>query len=96
MKCLPVSKIAQSNGVGIHDWHAEILAIRTFNRFLLDECQSLLENEDKLSILERKKHISGGNGMCPQAFQMKDNVRLHMYCSEAPCMTFPNRLQFYL
>ncbi|RGP68082.1 trna-specific adenosine deaminase 1 [Fusarium sporotrichioides] len=85
MKCLPVSKIAQSNGVGIHDWHAEILAIRTFNRFLLDECQSLLENEDKLSILQRKKQTSNSDGMYLQSFEIKDDVKLHMYCSEAPC-----------
>ncbi|KAJ4321078.1 hypothetical protein N0V84_005547 [Fusarium piperis] len=46
MKCLPASKVAESNGVGIHDWHAEILAIRTFNRFLLDECKKLLDGDD--------------------------------------------------
>ncbi|RGP60544.1 trna-specific adenosine deaminase 1 [Fusarium longipes] len=85
MKCLPVSKIAQSNGVGIHDWHAEILAIRTFNRFLLDECQSLLEKEDKPSILQRKKHMSNSDGVSLQSFEIKDDVKLHMYCSEAPC-----------
>ncbi|KAK1256003.1 hypothetical protein MKX07_008262 [Trichoderma sp. CBMAI-0711] len=59
MKCLPASKLTEAKGVAIHDWHAEILAIRTFNRFLLDECQTLVE--------------------------MKEDVKLHMYCSEAPC-----------
>lgn len=96
MKCLPVSKIPQSNGVGIHDWHAEILAIRTFNRFLIDECQSILEKEDKSSILQRKNHTSNSDGMCLQSFEIKDDVRLHMYCSEAPCMTFLDCHRFNL
>ncbi|KAL3954924.1 hypothetical protein ACCO45_010487 [Purpureocillium lilacinum] len=45
MKCLPTSKLPEANGNGIHDWHAEILAIRTFNRFLLDECRALSEGK---------------------------------------------------
>ncbi|KAJ4140204.1 hypothetical protein NW768_001559 [Fusarium equiseti] len=85
MKCLPVSKIAQSNGVGIHDWHAEVLAIRTFNRFLLDECHGLLVRDDEESILRRKKDIPDSGGISLQFFEIQEDVRLHMYCSEAPC-----------
>lgn len=96
MKCLPVSKIAQSNGVGIHDWHAEVLAIRTFNRFLLDECRNLLNRGDELSILQRKKHTPNSDGVSSHPFEIKDDVRLHMYCSEAPCMRFPECHSFHL
>jgi tRNA-specific adenosine deaminase 1 len=90
MKCLPASKIAQSNGVGIHDWHAEVLAIRTFNRFLLDECHGLLDRDDEESILRRKKGISNSDGVSLQLFEIQEHVRLHMYCSEAPCMSSPD------
>jgi tRNA-specific adenosine deaminase 1 len=85
MKCLPASKIAQSNGVGIHDWHAEVLAIRAFNRFLVDECQNLLNGEDESSILQRKRHTPNIYGASLQLFEIKDDIKLHMYCSEAPC-----------
>lgn len=85
MKCLPASKIAQSNGVGIHDWHAEVLAIRAFNRFLVDECHNLLDGEDESSILQRKRHTSNTDGASLQLFEVKDDIKLHMYCSEAPC-----------
>ncbi|KAF4466510.1 tRNA-specific adenosine deaminase 1 [Fusarium albosuccineum] len=88
MKCLPVSRIAESNGVGIHDWHAEILAIRAFNRFLLDDCQSLLDRgDDTSSILRRRPLIAtpNGNGIPLKPFEIRDDVKLYMYCSEAPC-----------
>ncbi|KAF4968952.1 hypothetical protein FSARC_3716 [Fusarium sarcochroum] len=87
MKCLPATKIAESNGVGIHDWHAEILAIRAFNRFLLDDCRSLLDRDDESSILQRKREMaaSNGDGSSLQLFKIKDDVKLYMYCSEAPC-----------
>ncbi|RSL46382.1 hypothetical protein CEP53_010355 [Fusarium sp. AF-6] len=86
MKCLPVPKVAESNGVGIHDWHAEILAIRTFNRFLLDECKRLLDEDDDSSILRRTPRTTAKEGDMPlKPFEIRDDVKLHMYCSEAPC-----------
>ncbi|KAI4738010.1 adenosine-deaminase domain-containing protein [Aureobasidium sp. EXF-12298] len=36
MKCLPRDKIQALDGNVVHDSHAEILALRAFNRFLLD------------------------------------------------------------
>ncbi|OQO00800.1 hypothetical protein B0A48_13487 [Cryoendolithus antarcticus] len=41
MRCLPQSKLAQAKGNVLHDWHAEILAIRGFNRWVLEECLEL-------------------------------------------------------
>ncbi|OQO03109.1 hypothetical protein B0A48_11364 [Cryoendolithus antarcticus] len=41
MRCLPQSKLAQAKGNVLHDWHAEILAIRGFNRWILEECLEL-------------------------------------------------------
>ncbi|KZZ93283.1 Adenosine deaminase/editase [Moelleriella libera RCEF 2490] len=68
----------QANGNAIHDWHAEVLAVRSFNRFLLDECRNVHQGHPS-AILQ----ASSGSDMHP--FHIKDNVRLHMYCSEAPC-----------
>ncbi|KAG9258698.1 adenosine deaminase/editase, partial [Emericellopsis atlantica] len=77
MKCLPASKIPHANGIVLHDWHAEILAIRTFNRFLLEECASLIRGDDS--------HIVDFNTGAEQPFKIKDGIKFHMYCSEAPC-----------
>lgn len=41
MRCLPQVKIPQIAGNVLHDWHAEIVAIRAFNCWLLDSCRSL-------------------------------------------------------
>ncbi|POR37565.1 Uncharacterized protein TPAR_02202 [Tolypocladium paradoxum] len=87
MKCLPASKLPEANGNGLHDWHAEILAIRTFNRFLLDECSSLCEGGARTGVLEQNETHGGSKSGMQYAppFQVRDDVKLHMYCSEAPC-----------
>ncbi|KAK0390926.1 hypothetical protein NLU13_0429 [Sarocladium strictum] len=79
MKCLPASRLPDCNGIGIHDWHAEILALRAFNRFLLDECHQILEDGKTPYILQRD------NAGSSRPFKIRADVRLHMYCSEAPC-----------
>ncbi|KAH7176525.1 adenosine deaminase/editase [Dactylonectria macrodidyma] len=85
MKCLPYDKVSESNGVGIHDWHAEILAIRTFNRFLLDECEILLRDGTESDIVQRTRVSLDKDAMYEKPFKIRDDVKLHMYCSEAPC-----------
>ncbi|EPE04649.1 trna-specific adenosine deaminase [Ophiostoma piceae UAMH 11346] len=55
MKCLPTSKLALSKGVGIHDWHAEVLALRAFNRFVLQECRDVLLRGDASSYLQHRQ-----------------------------------------
>jgi len=40
-KCLPCAKLPLAKGNVLHDWHAEVLAIRGFNRWLVDECREL-------------------------------------------------------
>lgn len=86
MKCLPASKLEESNGIGIHDWHAEVLAIRTFNRYLLDECFRLLENDSESPILRRIWDEGLETREDVKPFQIREDVKLYMYCSEAPCM----------
>ncbi|KAK3109394.1 hypothetical protein LTR53_017397, partial [Teratosphaeriaceae sp. CCFEE 6253] len=41
MKCLPHVKLEQAKGNVLHDWHGEILALRAFNLWLVDECAAL-------------------------------------------------------
>lgn len=90
MKCLPASKLGDAKGVAIHDWHAEILAIRTFNRYLLDECQSLVDGsrrDDPRAIIQQSDalDIETESDRYTRPFGVKPDVKLHMYCSEAPC-----------
>ncbi|CRK22865.1 hypothetical protein BN1723_012803 [Verticillium longisporum] len=93
MKCLPASKIPQANGIGLHDWHAEILVLRAFNRFLLSAChQMLLNKSSELGILRYRTdeqrgpyNPQGTQDWEGQPFAIADDVRLYMYCSEAPC-----------
>ncbi|KAG9241731.1 tRNA-specific adenosine deaminase [Calycina marina] len=85
MKCLPQNKISQAQGIVLHDWHAEILAIRSFNRFLLDECLNLATAPDTESSYLRFRNQDEISESHFQPFTLKADVSLHMYCSEAPC-----------
>ncbi|KAE8156978.1 putative tRNA-specific adenosine deaminase [Aspergillus tamarii] len=44
-KCLSASQVPKSKGLVLHDWHAEILALRAFNHWLLSECRGFLAQE---------------------------------------------------
>ncbi|KAJ2996047.1 hypothetical protein NUW58_g1098 [Xylaria curta] len=97
MKCLPSSKLAQAQGNVLHDWHAEILAIRAFNCFVLDECRRLAsgsesssdfirwrssaEMSDTIDLSDSRHDEINWHG---QPFAWREDVLLHMYCSEAP------------
>lgn len=80
MKCLPASKIPSANGTVLHDCHAEVLAIRAFNHFVLQECKSILTDQAHNSPYVQK---TGPGHSHP--FTWNESVTLHMYCSEAPC-----------
>lgn len=101
MKCLPASKVAQANGNVLHDWHAEVLAIRGFNRWILEECLQLAQrgreaqgewvdwtNEDAVGTGPQgntaESQISSSPSPLPP-FRLKPDVRIHMFCSQAPC-----------
>lgn len=87
MKCLPQSKIAQAEGIVLHDWHAEILAIRSFNRFLLEECHAIASSQRSTSEFLRVREPEERMGDLFQPFALHDGLNLYMYCSEAPCMS---------
>ncbi|EXF85799.1 adenosine-deaminase [Colletotrichum fioriniae PJ7] len=85
MKCLPASKLPLAKGNALHDWHAEVLAIRAFNRYLLDECDTHSQGSSPTSDIITGRPSSAMSPSSPQPFAIRDDVTLHMYCSEAPC-----------
>ncbi|KAK5707733.1 hypothetical protein LTR97_000271 [Elasticomyces elasticus] len=112
MKCLPHAKLPLANGNVLHDWHAEILAIRAFNRWLLDECEELVRKgkEAESRWVAWRQEFKAENScsaqatghehlvdpeatkdQCPgpdwqgQPFSIRDDVRIHLYVSDAPC-----------
>ncbi|KAF2476897.1 tRNA-specific adenosine deaminase [Lindgomyces ingoldianus] len=85
MKCLPSAKLLLAHGNILHDWHAEVLAIRAFNRFILDECRLLSIPPYTPSRFVRRRRTSEITEAEYQPFAIKDDVSIHMYCSEAPC-----------
>jgi tRNA-specific adenosine deaminase 1 len=85
MKCLPQNKLSAANGNILHDWHAEVVAIRTFNRFLLDECLRISSPPFPESDYIHQRPVQGRSDQEPQPFTIREDVQIHMYCSEAPC-----------
>ncbi|RYN42451.1 hypothetical protein AA0112_g1531 [Alternaria arborescens] len=85
MKCLPANKLPVAHGNILHDWHAEVIAIRAFNRYLLDECTLISTPPYPTSGLLRKVSPDKQTRDLQQPFTIREDVSLHMYCSEAPC-----------
>jgi hypothetical protein len=94
MKCLPQNKISQAQGVVLHDWHAEVLVIRSFNRFLLDECHALAMSQKQSSEYVRLRSREERTESHYQPFALNDDINLHMYCSEAPCKSLSTPLHY--
>ncbi|KAE8874291.1 hypothetical protein PTNB73_00923 [Pyrenophora teres f. teres] len=87
MKCLPSNKLPLAHGNILHDWHAEVIAIRAFNRYLLDECILISTSPYPVSDIVRQR-VPEEVTQCTseqQAFTIQEDITLHMYCSEAPC-----------
>lgn len=86
MKCLPASKLPSAKGRVLHDWHAEVLVIRTFNHFVLQECKAITTQGKDSLYIRRSNSIEADEPSRPgQPFCWREDVTLHMYCSEAPC-----------
>ena len=85
-KCLPSSHIPICKGLVLHDSHAEILAIRAFNYWLLNECHGVLaspEPESPSPYIRRLKHTRSNEHWPP--LELYPDVRVYMYCTCAPC-----------
>lgn len=76
VKAMPDKCRSYSNGTIVHDMHAEILAIRLFNWFLLNECTKLESNSYESRFIERIEVLK---------FKWKPNIKLALYISEPPC-----------
>jgi tRNA-specific adenosine deaminase 1 len=74
-----------AHGNILHDSHAEIVAIRAFNRFLLDQCSILEEIASATSPYIRRQKADEISEKSPQPFTIHEDVTIHMYGSEAPC-----------
>lgn len=87
MKCLPGSKpCLLQKGTVLHDWHAEILAIRALNHFLLQECKQLASCTNHTSPILRWSQVSEVSEIRHvQPFTIRECLKIMMYCSEAPC-----------
>lgn len=76
VKCVPDIKLQNTKGMVLHDSHAEVLTVRSFNLLML-ELIIELKNGKSNSIIE----LNAENGL----YKLKDGVELHMYISELPC-----------
>ncbi|OAL52862.1 hypothetical protein IQ07DRAFT_344259 [Pyrenochaeta sp. DS3sAY3a] len=85
MKCLPADKLPLAKGNILHDWHAEVLAFRAFNRFLLDQCLLVSTPPYPTSDFLRQRANHEISGSEQQPFTIREDVSIYMYCSEAPC-----------
>ncbi|WBW73403.1 tRNA specific adenosine-37 deaminase Tad1 [Schizosaccharomyces osmophilus] len=74
---IPISKIEPYQfGSILHDCHAEILALRCFNRVLLEHCKLYNDEPSRAWLLEKKNEGK---------LRLRRNLKLHLYVSECPC-----------
>ena len=83
MKCLPLHKLPSAKGNVLHDWHAEIVALRAFNHFLMEELQQLMNGRNSSVVTFVGSSEKGDRAKRP--FTIKPSLKIHMYCSEPPC-----------
>jgi tRNA-specific adenosine deaminase 1 len=75
----------------LHDSHAEVLALRALNRFLLDEVYAVLQNCDRQYVspfvsFRKSEVVQSQENLCSrQPFEIQRNVSIWMFCTEAPC-----------
>ena len=92
-KCLPASVLGQCHGTVLHDSHAEVLALRGFNRWLLGEVERLLRDDGYVSpylfrslrVREDDIEADKRENQVSKSFCLRGDVRLHMFTTEAPC-----------
>ncbi|EXJ73077.1 uncharacterized protein A1O5_04226 [Cladophialophora psammophila CBS 110553] len=84
-KCLSATALPRCQGLVVHDSHAEILALRGFNHWILSELEIILQDPAhqspylEFSLQDDAGMIQG----CP--FRLKDNVIIHFFTTVAPC-----------
>ncbi|CRG85793.1 tRNA-specific adenosine deaminase 1 [Talaromyces islandicus] len=92
-RCLASSQITHCHGLVLHDCHAEVLAIRAFNYWVMNECLSVIQHEksppapsqtEELPAFIRRRKIGLSSASGPP-FEICPDIKLYMYCTCAPC-----------
>ncbi|BCS10378.1 hypothetical protein ALUC_31195A [Aspergillus luchuensis] len=98
-KCLPTAQLASSTGLVLHDWHAEILALRAFNCWLLSEIRALIDHEhehqrqqssspstsNSSPFIRRRQQSPNKNNNNEPPFELHPSLKIYLYCTTAPC-----------
>lgn len=75
-KCLSQSEMSQRGDL-LHDSHAEIIAIRSFKRYLMNELGNHIRSPDNPSKIF--------DGSLSAGFQVKSQYKYHLYTTHPPC-----------
>ncbi|GKZ37965.1 hypothetical protein AbraIFM66950_009828 [Aspergillus brasiliensis] len=99
-KCLPTTQLPSSTGLVLHDWHAEILALRAFNYWLLSEIRALIDYERQHQqsppssspstaksspFIRRRQQSQTPNNHNEPPFELDPSLKIYLYCTTAPC-----------
>ncbi|KIW73935.1 hypothetical protein PV04_02013 [Phialophora macrospora] len=91
-KCLSTSALPKCKGLVLHDSHAEVLALRGFNHWLLSEVQAMLQvpgyQSSYLEPCQGTTTATDETDCRPPyvpSFKIKDNIAIYFFTTEAPC-----------
>lgn len=84
-KSLPVSALPKCKGLVLHDCHAEILALRGLNHWLLTEIGRLLSDEEYRSQWLELSSSTESESTSPPPFRFRQGVEISLFSTEAPC-----------
>ena len=87
-KCLPSNLLSVACGTVLHDCHAEILALRGLNRFLLLEVKTMLSSREAAEpcpsvFLEPNLHPMGFTDCA--FYRLRSNISVILFTTSAPC-----------
>ncbi|KAI9246672.1 adenosine deaminase/editase [Phascolomyces articulosus] len=83
LKCLPYSKLCKQ-GQLVHDSHAEVIAKRGFQRYLLDQIKKSIGNEHGLFCVTNDDDDDDDDDEKKRVI-LKSGYSFHMYISQSPC-----------
>ncbi|OJK02832.1 hypothetical protein ASPACDRAFT_1885885 [Aspergillus aculeatus ATCC 16872] len=96
-KCLAASQLPNCKGLVLHDWHAEVLALRAFNYWVLSEVRGFLLDEERAAVTQssssspsrfiRRRHLQPQQQQQPDQplFELHPDLKVYMCCTCAPC-----------
>lgn len=82
VKAVPDLEIVRSNGKIVHDSHAEILAVRGFNVFLLNEMINIKNGKNSRYLLETVENRGGADTL---KYRWNSQWSLALFISSLPC-----------